>query len=80
MVYVVCARALMCVYVCVRVCVCVCACICVYLCVCACLYVPVCGWCVSVCCIQGASTKHSPQRVGLSHHISHDDVVQIIKK
>eukprot|EP00117_Sycon_ciliatum_P045359 scpid71279/ scgid32613/ Developmentally-regulated GTP-binding protein 2 len=30
--------------------------------------------------VWGASTKHSPQRVGLSHHISHDDVVQIIKK
>jgi len=32
------------------------------------------------CCEQGTSVKYSPQRVGLSHQMNHDDVIQIVKK
>ncbi|ESO11622.1 hypothetical protein HELRODRAFT_166635 [Helobdella robusta] len=30
--------------------------------------------------VWGSSVKYSPQRVGLSHVMSHDDVIQIVKK
>lgn len=29
---------------------------------------------------QGTSTKYSPQRVGLTHIMEHEDVIQIVKK
>lgn len=29
---------------------------------------------------QGTSTKYSPQRVGLTHTMEHEDVIQIVKK
>ena len=29
---------------------------------------------------QGTSVKYNPQRVGLSHQMNHDDVIQIVKK
>lgn len=35
------------------------------------------------CCLlvfQGTSTKYSPQRVGLTHIMEHEDVIQIVKK
>ena len=31
-------------------------------------------------CTQGTSTKHNPQRVGLTHVLEDEDVVQIVKK
>lgn len=38
-------------------------------------------WLVSVSdCMQGLSTKYSPQRVGLQHLMKDEDVIQIIKK
>jgi uncharacterized protein len=30
--------------------------------------------------VWGRSTKHSPQRVGLTHEVDDEDVVQIVKK
>lgn len=30
--------------------------------------------------VWGASTKFNPQRVGLTHHMAHEDVVQVVKK
>ena len=30
--------------------------------------------------LQGTSTKYSPQRVGLTHIMEHEDVIQIVKK
>lgn len=30
--------------------------------------------------VQGTSTKYSPQRVGLTHVMEHEDVIQIVKK
>ncbi|MEE6497802.1 hypothetical protein FKM82_002863 [Ascaphus truei] len=30
--------------------------------------------------VWGTSTKYSPQRVGLSHNMEHEDVIQIVKK
>jgi hypothetical protein len=30
--------------------------------------------------VWGTSTKYSPQRVGLSHVVHHEDVVQVVKK
>jgi hypothetical protein len=30
--------------------------------------------------VQGTSTKYSPQRVGLTHTMEHEDVIQIVKK
>lgn len=30
--------------------------------------------------LQGTSTKYSPQRVGLTHVMEHEDVIQIVKK
>ena len=30
--------------------------------------------------VWGTSCKYSPQRVGLTHLLHHDDVIQIIKK
>lgn len=35
---------------------------------------------VCSCCPQGTSTKYSPQRVGLTHTVEHEDVIQIVKK
>jgi len=32
------------------------------------------------CNFWGSSVKHCPQRVGLSHHLEDDDVIQIFKK
>ncbi|KAG2455498.1 DRG2 protein, partial [Polypterus senegalus] len=31
-------------------------------------------------CLYGTSTKYSPQRVGLTHIMEHEDVIQIVKK
>lgn len=33
-----------------------------------------------LCFSQGTSTKYSPQRVGLTHTMEHEDVIQIVKK
>lgn len=30
--------------------------------------------------LKGTSTKYSPQRVGLTHMMEHEDVIQIVKK
>lgn len=30
--------------------------------------------------VWGISAKYSPQRVGLTHQLYHDDVIQIVKK
>lgn len=30
--------------------------------------------------VWGTSTKYSPQRVGLTHTMEHEDVIQIVKK
>lgn len=31
-------------------------------------------------CVQGTSTKYSPQRVGLHHQMHDEDVIQVTKK
>lgn len=36
--------------------------------------------CVMLLVLQGTSTKYSPQRVGLTHVMEHEDVIQIVKK